>query len=86
MPGIYFELRRLNTIPYSFLISQQQTDLQFEQAAEILAANPPDCVVLNYVTVEKFGHNKENPVDAFISDNYQAAGQWGNVQILRKRQ
>lgn len=70
-PNLYFELRRLNPTPYSFLITNQQTPEQFEEAAEILISNPPQCAILHYGLVEKFNYSKNNPVDTFLLGHYR---------------
>jgi len=81
LPGLYFELRSLNQIPYSILITDQQSEAQFIDAADKLADKRPHCAVLNYAVVEKFAYNRDNPVDDFIEQNYRLAKTIGNVTI-----
>lgn len=71
LPGLYFEFRKHNQLPYSILITNQQTPAQFKQAAQILNENPPHCVVLNYTMVKKFNYTTDNPVDNFIQTHYR---------------
>jgi hypothetical protein len=85
MPGIYFEMRSLNIIPYSFLITQQQTKAQFAEALAIIKKNPPTCVVLSYGVVEKFSYNKNNPLDNFFQAKYKPAGKLGRINVLIKK-
>jgi len=82
-PGLYFETGKLNPTAYSILITGQQTPDQFDLAEKQLKKNPPDCAVLNYYTVSKFNYNKNNPVDNFISANYQLVEQYGNNLIYK---
>lgn len=81
LPGLYFELRSLNQIPYSILITNQQSAAQFKEAANQLADKRPYCAILNYAVVEKFAYNHKNPVDEFIKQNYRLAKTIGNVTI-----
>ena len=82
-PGLYFETRKLNPTPYSFLITNHHTPEQFEQAKKYLEKNLPACAILNYVTVEKFNYNKNNPVDNFIFSNYNFVLRSGNNLIYK---
>jgi hypothetical protein len=72
LPGLYFEFRKTNKLPYSILITNQQTTAQFNNAANLLSINPPSCAVLNYDLVKKFNYTKDNPVDEFFQKNYRA--------------
>ena len=84
LPSVYFETRTLSTTPYSFLITNQQTEAQFSEAAEKLKASPPDCAVLDYDIVNKFSHDQNNPVDKFIKINYRLSGQLGELSFFVK--
>lgn len=84
LPGIYFEMRGLSLLPYSFLITRQHTPEQFIQAAQTLTKQPPNCVILNYEVVEKFSYNKNNPIDNFIAQQYHEVNNLGNIKILIK--
>lgn len=79
LPSLYFEMRRLNPLPYSILITGQQTPEQFAESARLLKASPPACVFLNYALVSKFGYTKANPVDEFIAGQYARAGVFGSI-------
>lgn len=85
MPGIYFEKRTLNTIPYSFMIPGQQTDAQFKEVVDYFKYHRPDCVILNYRLVDKFNYNKNNPLDNFIKNNYQQVANVGDGNIFIKK-
>ncbi len=80
-PGLYFETRKLNPTAYSILITGHQTPEQFNQAEKQLEKNRPGCAIINYVTVEKFNYNKNNPVDNFILANYELKQKFGNNLI-----
>ncbi len=71
LPGLYFETGMMNPTPYSFLITNHQTESQFAEAKNILAKTRPRCAILNYTMVKGFRYNQDNPVDGFIRDNYR---------------
>ncbi|MFA6106089.1 MAG: glycosyltransferase family 39 protein [Patescibacteria group bacterium] len=77
LPGLYFETGMMNPTPYSFLITNHQTESQFAEARNILAKVRPRCAILNYSMVEGFRYNQNNPVDSFIRNNYH--------QVFRER-
>lgn len=82
MPELYFEFKKTNHLPYSFLITRQHTPEQFAEAARLLADNPPQCVMLNYDIVEKFGYTTNNPVDTFFAENYRLAKKFSGNTLL----
>ena len=67
---MYFETGKLNATPYSILITRQQTEAQFEQAVKSLELKKPDCAIMQYDMVQKFGYSKDNPIDKYIEKNY----------------
>jgi len=83
IPDVYFETRKLNPTPYSFLITNQQTKEQFLEAKKILEKYKPTCAVLNYNIVAKFNYNKNNPVDNYILNNYKKVFQENNTYVYR---
>jgi len=85
-PELYFETKKLNPAPYFALITGHQTEEQFIEARNCLKKYQPSCAVLNYKMVEKFHHNKNNPVDNYIKDNYQLIFQVKNKLIYKRKQ
>ena len=83
IPGIYFETKKLNPTPFSFLITNFNTKEQFLKTREYLKKNKPQCAVLNYKIVEKFNYNKNNVVDAYIRDNYELIKKEGNILLYK---
>ncbi len=83
-PELYFETRKLNPTPYFALITSHQTQEQFIEAKNCLEKHQPECAVLNYKMVEKFNHDKNNPVDNYIKDNYQLVFQVKNRLVYKK--
>ena len=81
-PSLYFEFKKNNISPYSFLITNLNTPKQFIETAQLLEAAPPSCVFLNYDLVRKFGYTKNNPVDLFLSRHYYLWQKTGNDQGL----
>lgn len=69
-PGLYFETRRLNPTRYSILLPHLHTDEQFVDARADLQAQRPPCVITHYAMAEKFRYTTQNPVDVWISANY----------------
>ncbi|MFH1837916.1 MAG: hypothetical protein ABH808_00215, partial [Candidatus Kuenenbacteria bacterium] len=84
IPGLYFETKKLNPSPYSFLITNQQTKEQFSETKEMIKKYRPSCAVLNYKIVERFNYNKNNPVDNYILNNYKFVFQEGNTLLYKK--
>jgi hypothetical protein len=83
LPGFYFEARRLNPTSYSMLLTKLNTDQQFARARAEFQAALPSCAVTNYAMVEKFGYDRQNPVDEFIRLNYEFAYAWGDFRVHR---
>jgi len=84
MPSLYFEARKLNPSPYSFLVINHNTQEQFMEAKNCLEEYQPECAVLNYKMVEKFNHDTNNPVDNYIKNNYQLVFQANNKLVYKK--
>jgi len=84
LSGLSFEVRQLNPIPFSFLLTRLHTEKQFSQAEEALKKYQPACAVLNYKMVEKYNYNKNNPVDNYIQDNYKLIFQNGDILIYKR--
>lgn len=84
MPGIYFEMRSKSPIPYSILITRQQTTKQFQESTEQLRNSPPECAILNYATVEKFQYSQNNPLDKFLMSYYRRYYKVGNLYIIKR--
>ncbi len=70
IPGVYFETEKLNATAYPFLITNQQTQSQFEDAVKDLELKKPDCAILQYAIVEKFSYDKNNPMGNYINAKY----------------
>ncbi len=83
IPGLYFEARKLNVIPYSFLITNHQTPEQFLEAKNLLTEHKPACAVYNFKIVEKFGYSQDNAVDNYIINNYQLAFKKGDNLVYK---
>ena len=81
IPQYYFTARKLNPTPYSWFITDHQTQEQFAEAAEILKQKKPKCAILNYQIVKKFNYNLDNPVDNFILNNYELEFSSGNTSV-----
>ena len=85
LPGFYFEARRLDPTYYSGFMTKMNTDQQFARARAELQAARPSCAVTNYEMVEKFGYDRQNPVDEFIRMNYEVAYTWKDIHVYRLR-
>jgi hypothetical protein len=71
MPGLYFETKKQNPLPYSWLVTGLNTKEQFIQSEKTLREIMPACAVLNYNLTEPFNYDRNNPVDNFIRENYK---------------
>jgi hypothetical protein len=76
--SLYFETRKLNATPYSFLVTSQHTPEQFQDALNNIIEKNPSCVILNYRSIKlpaknssHFNHNQLNVFENYIKDNYQ---------------
>ncbi|MCG2701240.1 hypothetical protein L6267_03680 [Candidatus Parcubacteria bacterium] len=84
IPNFYFEAKKLNSTPYSILITNHQTEKQFIEARKYLEKNNPSCAVLNYGLSKKFNHDKNNPVDSYILKNYLPVFSSGGATVYKK--
>lgn len=83
MPGLYFETKKINAMPYPFLITNHSAPSHFTLAVDNIKKNKPTCAVLNYKIVAKFNYNIRNPVDEYILQNYKQVFQQGNTIIYK---
>lgn len=83
IPEYYFEAKKLNPTPYSFLITRQNTDEQFGEAKKYLEKYKPACALLNYDLVKKFGYGKVNPVDQYLEENYKVIKKFGSPIVYK---
>ena len=83
LPGLYFESRRLGATPYDYLFTGFHTPAQFAEAAAALARRRPQCAVLNYAMVARFGYRRANPVDRFIAAHYRPVLREGTLRVYR---
>lgn len=83
LPGIYFETRKLNATSYPILITNQQTEQQFNHARQQLEYNQPDCVVLNYKLPATINHNKINPVDELVLNHYHKIYEQSDIILYK---
>lgn len=81
LPQFYFEFRKINPSGYYTLVTNHQTEAQFQEAYESLKNNPPKCAILNYQMVEKYNYDKNNPVDEFLKTNYNFSFRQGNTSF-----
>lgn len=86
IPNFYFETRKENPSPYSWLITNHHTVAQFNQTAESLKKFQPSCAVLNYEMVKKYNYNMNNPVDNYIKDNYYLEKTYGDFSLYKLKQ
>jgi len=83
IPGVYFESRKLNATPYSWLITNHHTEEQFQSARDALAAKPPECAVLSPLFVGKYGYNHDNAVDNYIRQHYKVIWSDENFRLFK---
>ncbi len=85
IPGLYFETRKLNFTPYYLLMTGLQNEEIFNEVKNLIEINQPQCIVMNYQIVEKFNYSKDNPVDKYITENYQLQTKIQNDLIFIKQ-
>jgi len=83
MPGLYFAAKKNQPTPFSFLITNHQTEEQFLQAKKDLEAKKPICIIMDYEMVEKFKYNRNNPVDQYIDNHYHLVKTINHTQIYK---
>jgi len=71
LPGVYFETGKLNPGPYYSLFTGFNYPEHFAKQAEAVKELRPDCAILDYNMVSKFGYDKNNPLDNFIAEHYR---------------
>ena len=86
LPGLYFESRRLGATPYDYLFTGFHTPEQFEEAAAALARRRPQCAVLGYALVAKFGYRRANPVDRLLAAGYRPVLREGALRVYRLKE
>jgi hypothetical protein len=82
-PGIPYEARKLNPTRYSVMLTDFNTDVQFEEARKELERRRPACVVTGYALADKFGHRRDNVLDRFIASRYRMVVEDGRLQVWR---
>lgn len=85
LPGLYFEARKNKPISYPWLITGINPPGQFLQARDQLEAAKPQCAVVEYEVVKKFGYDQNNPVDRFIRANYDVSFRFWNMTVYTRR-
>jgi hypothetical protein len=85
LPSIYYELRLQNPTRFSYLITNFHTKDHFDKARAQLEQNRPECAVISYQNVRHFNYNIDNPVEDFISRNYELHLQSGDEKLLLLR-
>jgi hypothetical protein len=73
LPSFYLELQVVNPYYNSVLYTGHHPEEHFLRNVQILREREPRFILLDYATVEKYGHTTENPVDAHIAGFYQKA-------------
>lgn len=86
LPNIYFETGKLSATSFDILITGQQTAAQFSLAGEQLAKVAPACAVTIYPnSLKRFQYNRDNPVDNYIKDHYQAVYTEDSVTVWKNQ-
>jgi hypothetical protein len=83
LPGLYFATGKLQPTPFSFLITNHQTEEQFLQAKNNLERKKPLCAILDYEIVQKFKYNKNNSIDQYINNHYHLIKIMGYTLIYK---
>ena len=73
LPSFYLDLQVENPYFNSVLYVGNHPVEHFERNVAILSERQPRFVLLDYGSVEKYGHSLENPVDEFIRREYSRA-------------
>ncbi len=83
-PGLHFETRKINPTRYYLLLTRFNTEAQFAEARADLDRHRPQCIMVEYSGVVKFGYDRQNPVEAFIRQNYKTGTQFGTLEVLQR--
>ncbi|MBT8395705.1 MAG: glycosyltransferase family 39 protein [Gemmatimonadetes bacterium] len=73
LPSFYLEFRVPNPYYNSVLYVGNHPPEHFQRNLETLSDRRPPFVLLDYASVEKYGHTLENPIDRFLRRNYRRA-------------
>lgn len=82
MPNMYFATQKYNPSPYDLLLTQMSLHTHFDETAQILTNNPPQCALVNYKMTVKFNYQTNNHVDLFLQQNYTTLTSWGGCTII----
>lgn len=83
-PNFYFELKKQNPYPNSFLIEKQYSVEQFENNLRILKSEKPKYIITDYSLVKKYHHTFTNPIDIYLRENYSKIKQIGSIDLWEK--
>lgn len=83
-PQEYFNYKKINPTPYDWLITNQQTEEQFNDALIYLEKIKPKCAILEYGIVGKFKYDQNNVIDNYIRNNYILIFQNNEFFIYKK--
>ena len=83
LPNWYFELKKKNPSRYVSLITNHHTEEQFIEMRNGIEKYKPECVILHYNMVSKYGYSKNNAVDMYITDNYYLYEEINNMKIFK---
>jgi len=84
LAGLHFETRKINPTRYYTLLTGFNTEAQFAEARADLARHRPQCIMVEYSGVVQFGYDRQNPVEAFIRQNYKTGAQFGTLEVLQR--
>jgi hypothetical protein len=73
LPSLYIELKVENPYYNSLLLVRSHPREHFERNVAILSEQQPRYVILDYGSVQKYGHSLDIPVDRFIREHYSRA-------------
>lgn len=85
LPGIYFETGKHNPTSFPALPELNQDRAKLDKIKKRLIETEPQCIIMNYSSVAKFGYNKDNPVDNFIADKYKRTFKKNGFIIFQPR-
>jgi hypothetical protein len=82
LPGVYYELRLQNPTSFGFLLTNFNTDEQFQKAGKQLEVARPDCAILHHANITNFSYDANNWVEEFFSSNYSVHQVSGATKLL----
>ncbi len=85
LPGLHFEVRKINPTPFSLLLHSFNTPQHFRDAIQGIEIRKPACVLVDFeFPVQWKSFIQNSPLHHHIAANYRTVEQFGTLQIMTR--